>query len=120
MVQLKKVGMVLGAAVVTGTLFVSLATWAVASEAPGSQVAVTQVVPQATPAAPAPAPAKAPEPAPAKAPEPAPAKAPATPVPAKAGTGGVESTGSSLAVMLGVAAFAVVLAAGARLATRRR
>ena len=118
MVQLKKVGMVLGAAVVTGTLFVSLATWAVASEAPGSQVAVTQVVPQATPAAPAPA--KAPEPAPAKAPEPAPAKAPATPVPAKAGTGGVESTGSSLAVMLGVAAFAVVLAAGARLATRRR
>ena len=111
MAQLKKVGMALGAAAVAGTIFVSLATWAVASEAPGSPVAVTQVVPQATPTA---APAKAATPAAA------PAKAGA-PVPGKTGTGGLGAdNGTTLPVMLGVAALAIVLAAGARMATRRR
>lgn len=110
MIELKKVGLMLGAVAVAGALFASLTTWAVASEAPGTQVAMTQVVPQATPTA-APAAPKATAPA-------APAKAP---VPAKAGTGGVDSnTGTTMPVVLGVAALAIVLAAGARMATRRR
>jgi hypothetical protein len=110
-VQLKKVGVVLGAVAVAGTLFVSFATWAAASEAPGSPVAVTQIVPQVTPTA-TPAAPKATAPA-----------TPAAPAPAKAGTGGVmqqSDAGSTLPVVLGVAALAIVLAAGARMATRRR